>query len=281
MLQTRMAPANGLLQRYVWAYGMTTGRIDSRPLVIPLPARPKQLLTFSFANRFDILRSGSAGSIAAPRIAVVGPQSCAQPGLSIFGPVDNFAIHFQPAGFNQLFGLPMTELTDAGFDAHAVVGSEASALDRELGDTSSFAERIQIAERHLMRLAGVQERPDAVAIAANSLFACHGQQSVAAMASRCGVSTRQFERRFLSQVGVPPKLYARIIRFNAAVDHKLHCPGLPWSRIAHEQDYYDQMHLVRDCQSFTGESPSRFLARLGGAPAFHAFYATGDRVRQG
>jgi hypothetical protein len=67
--------------------------------------------------------------------------------------------------------------------------------------------------------------------------------------------------RFLAQVGVPPKLYARTIRFNAGLYHKLRCPSRAWSRIANDHDYYDQMHLVHDCRAFTGESPSRFLAR--------------------
>jgi hypothetical protein len=44
MLQTKMAPSSAVLRPYVWPYG-TTGRVDSLPLVIPLPARPKQLLT--------------------------------------------------------------------------------------------------------------------------------------------------------------------------------------------------------------------------------------------
>jgi hypothetical protein len=264
MLETRMAPASALLRPYVWAYGTTTGRLDTSPLVIPLPARPKQALQFSFAECFRILRPGSDTGVTAPRVAVVGPQSRAHPGLSIFGPVDNFAIHFQPTGFNRLFGIPMTELADAAYDGHGVLGAQVSALERELGDAQDFAARIRIAERRLMQLAEFDRQPDAVAIAANDLFASDGVRSVAAMAAGSGISTRQFERRFLVQVGVSPKLYGRIIRFNAALDHKLRFPGRAWSRIA--SDHYDQMHLVHDCQAFTGEAPSRFMARLGGSP---------------
>ena len=99
------------------------------------------------------------------------------------------------------------------------------------------------------------------------------------MATDSGLSPRQFERRFLAQVGVPPKLYARIIRFNAALDDKLRCPSRAWSRIATDQDYYDQMHLVHDCRAFTGETPSRFLARLDGLPEFHTLFASENRPR--
>ena len=210
---------------------------------------------------------------------MVGPQTHSRAGLSVFGRIDNFTIHFQPSGFNRLFGIPMTELTDAAYDAHAIIGPDVSTLEHELGDAPGFAERIQLIEKRLIRVVGCHGRPDPVAIAANNLFASNGIHRVAAMATDSGLSPRQFERRFLAQVGVPPKLYARIIRFNAALDHKLRCPSHTWSRIAIDQDYYDQMHLVRDCRAFTGESPSRFLAQLDVLPEFHTLFAPENRPR--
>src|SRR5688572_8323799 len=279
MLQTKMAPSSAVLRPYVWAYGMTTGRVGSVPLVVPLPARPKQLLTFSFADPYSVHRPGADHSDASPRVTVVGPQTHFRTGLSVFGRIDNFTIHFQPSGFNRLFGIPMTELTDAAYDAHAVIGPEIPSLEQELGDIPGFAERIQLIEKRLIRMLGGDDSLDPVAIAANRLFASNGIHRVAAMATASGLSPRQFERRFLAQVGVPPKLYARIIRFNAALDHKLRYPSRAWSCIANDLNYYDQMHLVHDCRAFTGESPSRFLARLEDLPAFHTFFATRNRAR--
>jgi AraC-like DNA-binding protein len=281
MLHTKMAPSSTALQPFVWAYGMTTGRVDSVPLVIPLPARPKQLLTFSFADRYSFQRPGSDRTHVSPRVTVVGPQTEARAGLSVFGRIDNFTIHFQPSGFNRLFGIPMTQLTDAAHDAHAVIGHQMSGLEQELGDTQGFVERIQLFEDRLTRMVGGHGGLDPVAIAANRLFASNGVHRVAAMASDAGLSARQFERRFLAQVGVPPKLYARIIRFNAAVDHKLRHSGRTWSRIANDHHFYDQMHLVHDCRAFTGQSPSQFLAQLEGLPAFHTLFATENRARHG
>ena len=54
MLQTKMTPPSMMLQPYVWAYGMTVGRITCEPLRIPLPARPKQLLTFCFGDPYRV-----------------------------------------------------------------------------------------------------------------------------------------------------------------------------------------------------------------------------------
>jgi len=199
--------------------------------------------------------------------------------LSVFGRIDNFTIHFQPSGFNRLFGIPMTELTDAAYDAYAVIGPQIPSFEHQLGDVSGFGERIKLVEERLIGMLVCRNTPDQVAIAANNLFASNGIHSVSAMAAESGLSPRQFERRFLAQVGVPPKLYARIIRFNAALDHKLRLPCRAWTQIANDHDFYDQMHLVHDCRAFTGESPSRFLAHLAGVPEFHTFFATENRLR--
>ena len=84
MLQTRMAPSSAVLRPYVWAYGMTTGRVDSLPLVIPLPARPKQLLTFSFADLYCVHRPGSDHGDASPRVTLV--NEC----IGLLVPVENY-----------------------------------------------------------------------------------------------------------------------------------------------------------------------------------------------
>ena len=278
MLQSKLAPASPMLRPYVWAYGMTTGRVDSAPLVVPLPARPKQLLAFSLGDPYCIYHPGSNPE-PAPRVAVVGPQTHALPGLSIYGRIDHFTILFQPSGFHRLFGVPMTELTNAAYDAYAVIGSKIPNLEHELTDTPDFAERIRIIERNFVRMLPAPVTPDPVAIAGNCLFASNGIQSVAAMATQSGLSRRQFERRFLAQVGVHPKLYSRMVRFNAAVDHKLQWRNDAWSRIANDRGFYDQMHLVRDCRDFTGESPSRLLAKLEGLPEFHTLFATASRSK--
>jgi AraC-like DNA-binding protein len=159
------------------------------------------------------------------------------------------------------------------------MGPKFPRIEDELGEISDFAERIEVIEERLIRLIGGNRTPNPVATAANSLFASNGIHHVSAMASVSGLSPRQFERRFLAQVGVPPKLYARIIRFNAALDQKLRSPGREWSRIANDYDFYDQMHLVHDCRAFTGESPARFLAHIECVPAFHTFFATQSHPR--
>jgi AraC-like DNA-binding protein len=76
------------------------------------------------------------------------------------------------------------------------------------------------------------------------------------------MSTRNFQRKFVEEIGVSPKLFARLGRFQLALDIKRAC-GTDWSNVAHELGYFDQMHMVKDFQAFGGDSPSRLIQIIG------------------
>ncbi len=70
---------------------------------------------------------------------------------------------------------------------------------------------------------------------------------------------RQFERVFGARFGMRPKLYSRIVRFQAALDRKARSSRNSWADVAHEFGYHDQMHMVHDFEEFTGETPTETL----------------------
>lgn len=278
MLETRLAPPSTALRPYVWCYGQSGGSVCQAPLVVPLPARPKQVLMFFFRDRYVAHLCESGRCETSPRAIVVGPQTYYRLDLSVFGNIDAFTIHFQPAGFHHLFGVPMTELTNVTRDAHDVISRDVALLEQRLSEVALFGDRVRIAELHLserLRKVGALDR---VGVVANRLFASNGVTRVAEMAASTGLTRRQFERRFLVQVGVPPKLYARMVRFNAALDRKLASPHCTWTEIAHELNYHDQMHMVHDFHGLAGDAPSRFLGRLGAVPEFNTAFAAAKRL---
>ena len=73
---------------------------------------------------------------------------------------------------------------------------------------------------------------------------------------------RQFERRFIQQVGMRPKLFARIARFEAALEGKARFVTRSWTDVAHDFGYYDQMHMIHDFAEFTGGTPTETLTQL-------------------
>jgi hypothetical protein len=66
----------------------------------------------------------------------------------------------------------------------------------------------------------------------------------------------------MQQVGMRPKLFMRIARFEAALQNKARFVAKPWTDVAHEFGYYDQMHMVHDFAEFTGGTPTETLIQL-------------------
>jgi AraC-like DNA-binding protein len=76
------------------------------------------------------------------------------------------------------------------------------------------------------------------------------------LAFHSGLNVGQYERRFAEEVDVTPKLFARVTRLGMAVDKKRLAPDRSWASVAHEWEYFDQMHMVRDFQSLGGDAPA-------------------------
>ena len=74
-----------------------------------------------------------------------------------------------------------------------------------------------------------------------------------------GLSHRRFIEVFSAEVGLTPKLYGRIQRFQRASASTQGQPLPDWSKIAAECGYFDQSHLIRDFMAFSGLSPAEFL----------------------
>jgi transcriptional regulator GlxA family with amidase domain len=97
------------------------------------------------------------------------------------------------------------------------------------------------------------------------MFSQHGTMGVSQLARDAGLGVRQFERNFMQAIGVTPKRFARVARFQSALDAKLAWPDRSWLHIAHDLEYFDQMHMIRDFQSLGGETPTQLLSQLGDA----------------
>jgi transcriptional regulator GlxA family with amidase domain len=94
------------------------------------------------------------------------------------------------------------------------------------------------------------------------ILARSGRVRMPELAAYSGISSRQFERVFCERYGMRPKLYARIVRFQAALDSKARSSTKSWTDVAHEFGYHDQMHMIHDFEEFTGETPTETLRLL-------------------
>jgi len=260
MITVQEAPPSSLLQPYIRFYQYTETRTGNTPLLKPLPARPDQCLQFSFQDPYLVLDRASGATTKAPPIVLTGRHTHRHSDLLAVGAVITFTIHFQPTGFYRLFHVPLPELINLNPNAVDVLGGEIRFLYEQLCAAGSLAAMVGLAERFLLcKLNG--SRPfHPVQVAAAALLHQHGVVNLSALVAASNVSLRQFERAFTEQVGVPPKLYGRIARFTYTLELKHRKQHHSWTDVAHEAGYYDQMHFIHDCKTFTGETPTVLLA---------------------
>jgi AraC-like DNA-binding protein len=180
-------------------------------------------------------------------------------------PVRTVAVRFKPGAAGAFLGVPLHPLTDARAGLAELWGrSLADRLDDALWtDDLDDVQRLRLIEAALLRrLAGTETDRAAMrdgtlglrAVAA--IEAAHGAVPVAALADTLGVTRQHLALQFRQQVGITPKLFARICRFRRALAllrDPRHASDL--AALASECGYFDQSHLIRDFRDFADGTP--------------------------
>ena len=249
----RPAPA---LRPFVKFYYQIDATLDPAGIQQPVPARSPEILEFMFATPYVVERLHHGTRQNACASALVGTKTHRHVNLSLSGRVDAFTIAFHPGGIAALFGIPSYELTDLDFDARDVLGGVIGSLRDQLGEQNGIADRARVADRFLAARLPDFTHDSAAITAARVIHRGNGAVQVAQLASHAGLGLRQFERRFREEVGIAPKLYARIVRFEAALRRKSTQPASRWSEVAHSLGYFDQMHMIHDFRRLSDETPT-------------------------
>jgi AraC-like DNA-binding protein len=171
------------------------------------------------------------------------------------GPVQLIGIRFNPGGTLPFVRMPLHEVTDQVVD----LGGISSTLERDLlrvtSRSSVLSEKIRAIEEFLTTaLTNSKHDSSSMSIAAR-IIESRGLVAVEELAMDAGISSRQMERRFLSDIGVGPKLLGRIIRFQQ-VFRAVEQSNNAWAEIAIACGYYDQAHLIRDFNQFAQQTPA-------------------------
>ncbi len=243
-------------------YQQRVGTIDGSGIVLPLPARPNSFIEIYFGTPYRADK-GEGFSVVADAM-MVGATTCRHTDLLMQGDIGAFNIQFEPSGLQRMFGVAMVDRAEA---ATCVGGCRLQGLRDAVLRAPDFESRIGAAERWLhARLADV--RPyDEVDHAARLLRRARGTLNLDQLAAAAGLGRRQLQRRFLAQVGVTPKLYARIVRFDALLCERDACPDRQWTMLSQDFGYFDQAHLQRDFHAFAGAAPGGFASLLPVLPA--------------
>jgi AraC-like DNA-binding protein len=259
MLASLPAPTlRHLIRHYYQVEDSLVGRVSLQPV----PARSPQILEFMFGTRYQVHRLDRELTENVRAVALVGARTCRSAELILSGTVDAFTIVFQPGAFSTLFQLPAVELTNSDFDGEEVIGRGINELYERLGEVSAFDDRVRVADCWLTAVRPASESLTAIVRTAMAVIRNSGSVRISELAHQSGFGIRQFERRFNHEIGISPKLYARIVRFEAALKRRAASPTTRWTDIAHALGYHDQMHMVHDFTRLSGESPDAIARQL-------------------
>jgi len=167
-------------------------------------------------------------------------------------------IKLKPTALTHLFGLNMHQFTDKVIDLTSSPGQHFLATAHQLRETNDHKAKINLLNNHfkrLLHLVSFQETGADRAI--EIIFAKHGMIPVSAIARVAGVGERQLENLFKKYIGLSPKFYSRIIRFNY-IFSLVQENNQSWSGLAYEASFFDQSHFIRNFKDFTGENPSDY-----------------------
>ncbi len=228
----------------------------------PVPARSPQILEFMFGTHYQVRRRDSDVTENVRAVALVGSRTSPSAELILSGNVDAFTIVFLPGAFSMLFGVPAVELTNGDFNGQEVLGHRINELYARLAEVSAFHDRVHVANGFLAAIRPATESVSSIVRTARAMIRNNGSVRIREIAHQTGLGLRQFERRFDREIGVSPKLYARIIRFEAALQRRAVLPTTPWTDIAHDLGYHDQMHMVHDFTRLAGDSPDAISRHL-------------------
>ena len=180
--------------------------------------------------------------------------------LSSAGKFDAIGICFQPHALKSVFGVDAAELTGSCVDFNLVSNKKQGRLSERLGGIESLDEQLKTLSSWLMGQVQHNQRTvdETTKYALHQIARADGNTPLKGLQQELQMTERSLERKFKQSIGISPKLFSRICRFQKAMDQLRKSNYDKLSDIAYENDYADQSHFIRAFKEFTGFSPAGF-----------------------
>jgi AraC-like DNA-binding protein len=193
---------------------------------------------------------------------VIGPMSGVgrTAGLDLS---ETVGAYFRPGCASRFFDIPISDVADTTAALGDIWGTRGSPLSSDLADLSEAA-RINFVEATLLaRLRHRRQRtgPLDVKGLAASVLRRSGRVTVKGMAGAAGVSRQHLSREFRERIGMGPKLYSRLARFQSVLAYAGAQVAIDWARVALDGGFADQSHMIAECRQFSGLTPQSLADR--------------------
>ena len=195
--------------------------------------------------------------------SVICGQQASYYDLCPAGKTGMILVMFRSCGAGMFFKMPMFEIAGQNVAFEHLAGKKAQEMEDQIMNAPHRHERIHIIEKFLIKKL-IQNHHDhrRVQAAFHKMMQRKGQIPIKHLAETACLSVKQFERKFSGLIGLNPKLFMRIVRFQHILHKQKNGFKGSLTALAYSGGYYDQAHFINDFKSITGAAPRKFFSEL-------------------
>ena len=249
-------PLNEIIELF-WYREQETGAVRDTIREAILPDGCAHLVINLSENRIGLYENiGSHRLTALSGSIFCGPRS--SPYAVLPAKAVLIGVLFRAGGVFRMLSAPTEEFRETQVPLELITGGDD--LREQLIATAMPATRFLLLEKFLLRQLRRSLSLHRAVRYAVSAFEQDSFLSVAAVLEKIGLSERRFSRIFSEQVGLTPKLFQRVRRFQRTVASLPSHGEVDWAGTATANGYYDQAHLINDFRAFSSVTPSDYFA---------------------
>jgi AraC-like DNA-binding protein len=227
------------------------------------PTPLMQGLAFNFRKQSEEHSYGGQTQILHKEAYLFGQPTCPRVITTNERGIDILGVKFKPLGITKITGINMECMADQIIAAEDIWGNELELLCDEMQSAPSLEQTLSVLEKFLISKylsTSLHYRVENAENAITLITGTNGTIDVKTLQSKTNTSRKTLERTFEHYLGISPKLYSRIVRFNAvkeAMDRKPEIANL--TPLAHDFGFYDSSHFAAEFKRFSGTTPSAYL----------------------
>ncbi|PJN90298.1 helix-turn-helix domain-containing protein [Bacillus sp. mrc49] len=180
---------------------------------------------------------------------------------------DYFGVRFLPKQETRQFRYSMKEMIDRQIPLADMIKIDPSIMERIINERD-FRGRIKLFTEEMGKeIFSSNELPAMIDYSLNKIYLSKGNISMNQLAVETGYSSRYLRKQFDVHVGMPPKLFSQIVRFQNSLHLFLNKPNHSVWDVINESGYYDQSHLINEFKRFGYRTPNKFRFKEGISPS--------------
>ena len=225
----------------------------------PVPSKqrspkPEEKIVFYLKGSISQHNPGTGHFITPPPVSVFSHQKERRT-FQVTPEFRALLIFLRPGVLHQLTKIPLPEMPGECCDAELFFGTGVRTISDQLATAANHASMISIVEKYLITKCSQLKARTTIDLIASQLLNDPTFFSLDSLADQACLSTKQFYRKFNERIGISPKFFSMLSRFNHAYHYKLIHPEVAWSSIAQEFRYTDYHHLEKEFKAFAGFTP--------------------------